>query len=433
MASTSDVVVIGAGVIGAAVALELARGGRSVTVVDRGPSPGAGSTSASSAIVRFNYSTWTGVAVAWESRAAWLDWTGHLGGTDAVAPCRYTQTGGLVIDPPEASNDSVFAHFDRAGIGYEQWDADTMRRRLPHLDVGRHHPPKAVDDDAFWAEPAGEVSGYWTPQAGWVDDPQLATQNLARAAQRHGARFLHRAEVVEVLRSGERVGGVRLLDGAQVHAPVVVNAAGPHSARVNALAGVLGDFTVTTRALRQEVHAVNAPPPWATEPGPFVADLDLGVYLRGAPGGGLLVGGLEPACDPLQWVDDPDRWDPNPSQLLRRTYLYRAARRLPDLRVPEAARGIAGLYDVTDDWIPVYDRTCLPGFYVAVGTSGNQFKNAPVVGRLLAALVEACESGHDHDADPVQVPLPRTGTVADMGHYSRRRQLHRGSSFSVLG
>jgi sarcosine oxidase subunit beta len=211
---------------------------------------------------------------------------------------------------------------------------------------------------------------------------------------------------------------------------VVVNAAGPHSAQVDALAGVRDDWTVGTRALRQEVHHVGAPAGWGT--GPFVADLDLGTYFRSTPGGGLLVGGLEPACDPLEWVD-PDRWDVNPGRALHEAYLYRAARRLPDLTVPDRVRGIAGLYDVTDDWVPVYDRTSLPGWYVAVGTSGNQFKNAPVVGRFLAALVAACEAGHDHDAEPVRVTLPRTGHVADLGHYGRRRPVHADSSFTVLG
>ena len=51
----TDVVVIGAGVIGGAVAFELAKAGRSVVIVDKGSAAGAGSTSASSAIIRFSY------------------------------------------------------------------------------------------------------------------------------------------------------------------------------------------------------------------------------------------------------------------------------------------------------------------------------------------------------------------------------------------
>ena len=113
--------------------------------------------------------------------------------------------------------------------------------------------------------------------------------------------------------------------------------------------------------------------------------------------------------------------------------MYRLARRLPDVRVPPRPRGLAALYDVTDDWIPIYDRSALDGFYVAIGTSGNQFKNAPMVGLLMADLIDACEGGHDHDAEPVRVHAPCTGLSIDLGHYSRRRDTNRDSSFSVWG
>lgn len=430
VAEVFDAVVIGAGVIGSSVALELARDGHRVCVVDRGPSAGSGSTSASSAVVRFNYSTWTGVVSAWESRHAWEDWAGHLGAPAGEDLSRFVRTGGLCLESPGQDRGKVLALFDRAGIPYEEWDAATLRQRLPQVDPGRHFPPKPVDDDAFWAEPDGDLTAYWTPDSGYVDDPQLAAQNLAAAAARAGATFRFHSAVTAVERSGDRVSGVVLRDGTAVRAPVVVNVAGPHSSRINELAGVLGDFSVSTRPMRQEVHHVPAP---AGYDGALVADLDLGTYFRGTPGGALLIGGTEPECDPLQWLEDADAFDPNPTQALYRAQVYRAARRLPELTVPEGARGIAGVYDVSDDWIPVYDRTALPGFYVAIGTSGNQFKNAPVAGRFLAELVAACESGHDHDSDPVQVKLERTGFVADLGHYSRKRPINRDSSFSVMG
>jgi sarcosine oxidase subunit beta len=62
---TFDAVVIGAGVMGCSVAHALAADGWRVCVVERGPAAGCGSTSASSAVIRYNYSTWTGVAAAW--------------------------------------------------------------------------------------------------------------------------------------------------------------------------------------------------------------------------------------------------------------------------------------------------------------------------------------------------------------------------------
>jgi glycine/D-amino acid oxidase-like deaminating enzyme len=166
---------------------------------------------------------------------------------------------------------------------------------------------------------------------------------------------------------------------------------------------------------------------------PFVADGDLGIYFRPHFGGDLLVGGLEPECDTLHWVDDPDQVDWQPTQAAYDAQVTRLARRLPEIGVPNRPRGIVGLYDVTDDWIPIYDRTALDGYYVAIGTSGNQFKNAPVVGQLMRHLIDACESGHNHDANPIEWTGPRTGLIVPMGAYSRLREPTAESTFSVLG
>lgn len=68
MSVAADVVVVGAGVIRSSIALELPRRRWSVVLVDKASCPGQGSTSASSADIRFNYSTWDGVTLAWESK-----------------------------------------------------------------------------------------------------------------------------------------------------------------------------------------------------------------------------------------------------------------------------------------------------------------------------------------------------------------------------
>ena len=51
----------------------------------------------------------------------------------------------------------------------------------------------------------------------------------------------------------------------------------------------------------------------------------------------------------------------------------------------------------------------------------------------MAELIEQCEAGHDHDAAPVQVALVHTAREADLGFYSRNREINPNSSFSVLG
>jgi sarcosine oxidase subunit beta len=434
-AGVARVVVIGAGVIGASVAHQLAKRGHRVEVVDKGPAAGAGSTSSSSAIVRFSYSTWDGVVTSWESMFHWKDWAGHLGVTDPAGMARFIRCGKLVLDSPEVRREQILALWDRAGIPYETWDAATIRDGVPGLDPARYYPPRMPNDESFWSDPSGELSGFFCPDAGFVDDPMLAAHNLMVAAQAEGADFGFGRRVTAVCRDGGRVTGVELDDGERLAADVVVNAAGPFSTKVNDMAGVLEDFNITTRAFRQEVHATEAPAEFTLEGnrGVIVADGDLGTYFRPHPGGSLIVSGVEAECDPVVWVEDPDVFDENPTLQMWEAHMYRLARRLPDVGVPPRPRGLAALYDVSDDWIPIYDRTALDGFYVAIGTSGNQFKNAPMVGILMADLIDACEGGHDHDADPVQVDAPHTGFTIDLGHYSRRRDANRDSSFSVWG
>jgi glycine/D-amino acid oxidase-like deaminating enzyme len=428
----ADVVVVGAGVVGASVAFELTKAGYGVVVVDKAPGVGHGSTSASSAVVRFNFSTAAGVAAAWESRACWESWPDHLGLPAGHDFARYVRTGLAMLDVDVAPRRSYLPLFDAAGIPYEEWDAATLAARVPGIDVGRYWPPKRVDDDAFWADTEATLGAVYTPDGGYVNDPQLAAQNLAAAAVARGAEFRLGRGVVGVDRDADRVTAVRLADGERLGCAIVVNAAGPWSSRVNALAGVGGDFTVRLRPMRQEVHHVPAPKALRAN-GICFADMDLGTYVRPERGGSLLVGGTEPACDPMPWLDDPDAVNPNPTQAVFEAQVTRAARRLPELAVPNRAKGVAGVYDVADDWTPIYDQTDLPGFYVAIGTSGNQFKNAPVVGRFLAAIVDQVENGLSHDEHPVRLRAPHTGAEIDLAAFSRRRPLNSGSSGTVMG
>lgn len=432
MSQRADVVVVGAGVIGCSIAYALARGRRKVVVVDQGPAAGAGSTSASSAVIRFHYSTLEGVIASWESKHLWERWEDFLTGGDDAGLARFYRAGVLVIDPPDGGRRKlVLGLFDEVGVPYETYTPDGLTTAFPGLDPGRHWPPKRVADPGFWAEPDGRVCAYFTPDGGFVDDPQLAAHNLMTAAIRKGAEFRFRTAVDRVLSSAGEVQGVGISSGETISAPVVVNAAGPYSSRLNEMAGVIEEFSsISTRALRQEVHVVPAPLGFRLGAGGTVVnDGDLGTYFRPHPGDTITIGGLEPECDPLVWIEDPDVFSPNPTVEVWEAQVLRTARRVPGVVVPSRPVGLGALYDVTPDWVPIYDRTGLDGFYVAIGTSGNQFKNAPLVGRLMDALVEA---GPSHDTHPVRYRCEVTGKGIDLRHYSRLRTLAQ-TSMSVLG
>jgi glycine/D-amino acid oxidase-like deaminating enzyme len=435
MTNSSDVVVVGAGVMGAAISYELARLGLSVTVVDKGSGVGQGSTSASSAVVRFHYSTFDGVAAAWESMHYWSAWSDHVGAGRNEPLASLQRTGVVMLDAPIAPRERSMDLFRAVGVPFEEWSPDVLRAEVPGIDPGRFWPPKRLDDEAFWSDPDGELGALFTADGGFVDDPLLATQNLAEAARRHGVRFRFKETVTEIRQVGSKVAGVALAGGDRIDSPVVVNCAGPWSRCLNALAGVGDEFTVNVRPMRQEVHVVDAPPGYnpAGRLGPMISDPDLGTYLRAAPGNSMLVGGSEPECDPLEWIEDADEYNPNRTVDVFEAQVTRAARRFPELRIPNRPSGIAGVYDVTPDWSPIYDRTDLDGYYVAIGTSGNQFKNAPLVGRIMASLITEVEGGRDHDLDPLPYKCDLTSHTLDLSAFSRKREINPYSSGTVMG
>lgn len=435
----ADAIIIGAGVIGASLAFELSKRGHRTINLDKLPASGYGSTSNSCAIVRFSYSTVDGVAMAYEGARYWQRWSQYLGVEDERGHANYHQCGSVTIKGADGHVGKVVPLYDEVGVPYELWDLDELTRRVPSLRPGAFFPPSRPDSERFWAEPTDTIEGaVYTPDSGYVSDPQLATHNLQVAAEALGARFRFGAEVAAIDRvenGGERrVTGVTLSDGTSITAPVVVNVAGPHSFVINRMAGLEGTMAIGTRALRHEVHHVPAPPGIDFEAdGHHVSDGDSGIYFRPETGNHILIGSEDPECDPRVWVEDPDVYDRDVTGEQWEAQVLRLSRRMEGLGMPGRKRGVVDLYDVSDDWIPIYDRTDLDGFYVAIGTSGNQFKNAPIVGHCLAELIDAVEGGHDHDADPLTVTGPHTGLELDLGFYRRNRAINPDSSFSVNG
>ena len=120
MTQTADAIVIGAGVIGAAIALELNRIGMRTVSVDKNPASGYGPTSASCAIIRVHYSTLDGTAFAYEGYHYWRDWVEYLGVTDERGFAEFREIGCLVMCTDH--NDHLrkhSAHCDALSIPYE--------------------------------------------------------------------------------------------------------------------------------------------------------------------------------------------------------------------------------------------------------------------------------------------------------------------------
>jgi sarcosine oxidase subunit beta len=195
MSRQYDAIIIGAGIIGGAIGLELARKGAKTLNVDRLPAAGYGSTSNTCAIIRFHYSTAEGVAMARESYYYWLDWPKHIGAPDENGMAHYVNTGCLVIK--EEENDycePVMAHLDNLKVAYEELGPEELGEFLPYVDT-RHFGPPVLAEDPRFGQPTGEaVAGaIYIPESGYINDPQLACHNQQRGCEARGGQYLFKS------------------------------------------------------------------------------------------------------------------------------------------------------------------------------------------------------------------------------------------------
>ena len=201
-------VVIGAGVVGAAVAYELARRGEAVTVLEA-ERPAAGTSGSSFAWTNANqkpprpYHDLNAAGLAEHHRLARMlpgDW--------------FHPTGNLTIASGAADAAALRERVERLrGWGYraELIDGERIGALAPDLQL-----------------PADVTSAFFREEA-WIAVPVLI-HALLEAAERRGARVVYPAPVSALVVHGERVVGARV--GEKVyHAEVVIDCAGPRAAR----------------------------------------------------------------------------------------------------------------------------------------------------------------------------------------------------------
>lgn len=429
-----DAIVIGAGIIGTCTAFQLAKQGYKTLCVDKLPASGYGSTSGSCAIIRPYYSTVEGSALAYESHFYWKNWSDYLGIEDEKGNVKYNNCGCLVMKTAENKHlEPAMRIMETIGCPYQEMSADQVRSRLPLVNMKSYSPAKPPEHPDFGKPNGGTIGGaVFFPSGGYISDPQLSAHNVQRAAESIGVEFAFNTAVADIHIKNGAVCGLTFNSDRRVQTGILVNVAGPHSSLINKMAGVLDDMKISTRALRHEVAHIAAPDDYDFEhDGCVLSDNDSSDYFRPEIGNHILVGSEDPPCDEQQWVD-PDNFDRNFSDHWN-TLVLRAAQRISSLKIPNRAKGVVELYDVTEDWIPIYDKSSVKGYYMACGTSGNQFKNAPIAGEMMAQLIYECERGRDHDTDPVHFYLRNIDYSLNMGFFSRNRAINPDSSFSVLG
>ncbi len=366
MTKTTDVVVVGGGVIGASVAFHLATRGVGVTLVEKG-SIAAGPTGRSCGIIRQHYSHPVTVRMALESLRFFQNFEETVGGT-----CDFRRTGYLLAAGPDqiGTLSANVAMQQSLGVNTRVISVDELRELEPEVST------EGIVGAAYEAE-----SGY--------ADPYSTTTALARRAEELGAEILPGTCVRSIEVEGDRVCGV-VTDAERLRAESVVLATGPWAPQ---LAGALG-VQLPITPCRVQVCLFNRAETIRHDQ--IFIDAALGVYTRPEGEDLMLVGSVE-TDEAEAGIEDPDHFQRVADFDAVERYSEQLIRRFPAMDKGGFVNGYASLYDVTPDWQPILGA--LPGvenLYCAAGSSGHGFKLAPRIGQMMAdLLVDGDAAGGD--------------------------------------
>jgi len=206
-------------------------------------------------------------------------------------------------------------------------------------------------------------------------DPHSVLQGFVRKARHLGVEYIHQ-EVVEILRKGDRLEGVKTKDGKTYFSSSIVNAAGPYAGEVGKMAGI----EIPVVPVRRMVYLVK-PPRLFNYDLPLTIDTS-GVYFLHETGRQILTGKSRKEEPPgFNYV-----WDRN---YFQEAIWPSLAHRIPLFDELKVVSGWAGLYEV-NQWDSngiIGEHPEVRGFYMAVGFSGHGFQQAPAVGRALSELI----------------------------------------------
>ena len=358
MSSASDVVIVGAGIVGCSTAYELAVRGVSVTLVDRGEvsgeTTGLGEGNALCADKEAGPELELSVA-----GLKLFDELEELCGESA----RIRRKGALIVHPDEETWASEPARLERlraAGVRAELLTPEEVRATEPRL--------------------TGEIHGALYAPNDLQCDPRAIARWLADHATRLGASIRTHTEVAAI----DPGRGVRLADGSALAADAVVLAAGPWSAPLAASAGL--HLPVEPRKGQLTRMRLPRPDPeflrhkivdgsYLASVGDTDPGLQVSTVVETTWDGHVIVGSTRERCG----------FDPSVDHGLARTVLERAARLVPELAGLTANSTWVGFRPWLADGLPAIGRSeDADGLWVGTGHEGAGVLLGPVTGRVLA-------------------------------------------------
>jgi glycine/D-amino acid oxidase-like deaminating enzyme len=361
----ADVLIIGAGIIGASCAFRLSERGFKVVILEAQSAPALGSTGRSAAGVRVQFTEEINIRLSWESIQEYQHFRDFYGEDAGYRPIGY-----LLLVPPERFS----VHLD--GVRLQE------RIGAPVQVLSAKEAQSLVQFD-----PTDIACATFGPADGIVD-PHLVTFTYLRLAKERGT-ILH--PETPLIRAS-RVGNIWRVESAKgiFEAAYLVNAAGSWAGEVAARAGLV----VPIHPVRRIVYATV---PTSKHHGyPLTIDLKSGFYLR-SEGKRVLFGRSNPD-EPPGFTEGID-WD-----WLEPTLQVGIARFpwLEEIKLDHLACWW-GYYEVTPDHNPILGRLPSAENWInAAGFSGHGVQQAPMVGRLIAEEI-ALGKAQSIDIDSLRI------------------------------
>jgi glycine oxidase len=351
---TSDVVIIGGGIVGLATAFSLSREKLRINLVERGAVGREASWAAAGYLTFQGSSTQPGprldlTRTSFQMYPAWLE---------ELAECTPGDTGfwrcglfELCLTEAEVHEAQARAAWQRAaGYSVEWLDAATTRRQYPHLA-----PSLPVHGGLFFAEVAQ------------VRPPRLL-KTLTAAARHRGVEVFEDSPVTAILRTSDRVTGVSLADGTELAAPIVINAAGSWASQLAPEMAIMPIRPVKGTIVLLEV---------STPPTHEILVSSRGSLYPRADNKVLLGATIEDAG-----------YDKGVKLEALRALAQQSMALVPMLKDANFAAAWAGLRPFSHDNLPYLGAVPgLDGGYAAAGHYRSGILLAPITGRLMADIV----------------------------------------------
>ena len=385
MPKTTDVVVIGAGVVGCSVAYYLAREGVNVTLLER-EAIGSGASAHATGSLSLLGAEFTAGASFHIARASYAEFV-------QLVPELETATGmdllyqrrpslRLALDDEEADLIKSLMVWQQPHVAMHWIDAEEVRAIEPRLS------PNIIG--AMYEDESAQLDSY------------RFNLGLARGAELKGASILHR-EVTGLVTGGPTVQGVKTAAG-DIHCDAVVVAAGTWS---RAFSSWL-DFPVPVRPMKGERLLLNYP----GEPLPALISSPKRGHMISRRDGLTSVGSTGGRDYDEKELFLGEEFDRQPTATARLELLQRAIDVFPDLERAELVQQLAGSRPLSPDSKPVIGP--VPGWdgiFLATGHTTKGIHLGPITGRIIADYI--CRGTTDVAADMSEFLPDRFADFAD--------------------